>query len=172
MGSTYMAVFLAGDRSGASHPLSYLESLAIAKEWSFNRIDEDMIILRVESSWRILSIIVSLSHVEETIKLTCSFDLNPRNGMELGLLQLINQINRKSTGGAFTIDQKKGRVVYLDRIMLNGTNEKNWKRLNVILTTAVHNCEKYYPSFQLVNFGKSHPQEALDIVMADVMGTA
>ncbi len=167
-----MAELTTGVSSGISHPISFLESLAKANEWSFNRVDEDLIIVHFESSWRILSITVSLSHFDKALKLTCSFDLNPRKGRELMLYQLINQINQKCPAGAFTIDQSEGKVVYRNSALLSEKSELNWKHLNYIFNEAVENCEKYYPSFQLVNFGKSAPKEALDIVISDVQGTA
>lgn len=167
-----MAELTTGVRSGISHPISFLESLAKANAWSFNRVDEDLIIVHLESSWRILSITVSLSHVDKAIRLTCSFDLNPRKGSELVLYQLINRINQTCNSGTFTIDQSEGIVVYRNSIRFSGTSELNRKYLNYIFNDAVENCEKYYPSFQLVNFGKSKPSEALDIVISDVQGTA
>ncbi len=167
-----MAELTTGVRPGNSHPLSVLESLAKANEWNFNRVDEDLILMQIESSWRILSITVSLSHVDEAIRLTCSFDLNPRKGRELVLHQLINQLNQKCVAGAFTIHKPEGIVVYRSSTILMGASELNWKHLKFMLNEAVKNCEKYYPSIQLVNFGKSEPKEALDIVISDVQGTA
>ena len=167
-----MAELTTGPGSGISHPLSLLESLAKANEWSFNRVDEDLMIVHFESSWRILSVTVSLSHVDVAIRLTCSFDLNPRKGKELVLYQLINQINQDCAAGAFTIDQAEGVVIYRNSAMLSDKSELNWQHLNYIFSEAVDKCEKYYPSFQLVNFGKSEPRAALEMVIADIQGTA
>ncbi|MCY4186800.1 MAG: YbjN domain-containing protein [Rhodobacteraceae bacterium] len=167
-----MAEFTTGLYHQRYHPFSSLESLAKANRWSFNRLDEDLMLMHIESSCRILSITLSVSHIEMTIRLTCSFDLNPREGRELDLYQLINRINQRCTEGAFTIDHDERVVVFRNSIMLMESNDLDWKHLNIILNEAIQNCEMYYPSFQLVNFGKAEPNEALDIVISDIKGSA
>jgi hypothetical protein len=59
------------------HPIDIVQDMAATQEWEFDRIGEDQISMAVEGQWRTYSVTLAWSDVDETLRLICSFDMEP-----------------------------------------------------------------------------------------------
>ena len=62
---------------GDIHPIDLVESVAEYNEWDFDRIADDQIAMAVEGQWRTYSITLAWSSFDETLRLICSFEMEP-----------------------------------------------------------------------------------------------
>ncbi len=59
------------------HPIDIVEHLAEHHEWEFDRIEENQIAMAVQGQWRTYSITLAWSGFDETLRLICSFEMEP-----------------------------------------------------------------------------------------------
>ena len=59
------------------HPLDIVEHIAEHHEWDFDRIHDDQIAMAVEGQWRTYSITLAWSDYDQTLRLICTFEMEP-----------------------------------------------------------------------------------------------
>ena len=59
------------------HPIDIVENLASHHDWDFDRIADDQIAMAVEGQWRTYSLTLAWSDYDETLRLVCSFEMEP-----------------------------------------------------------------------------------------------
>ena len=84
------------------HPIDIVEHLAEHHKWDFDRIGDDQIAMAVEGQWRTYSITLAWSGYDETLRMVCSFEMEPPEDKLAGLYELINAMNDQCWAGAFT----------------------------------------------------------------------
>jgi hypothetical protein len=60
-----------------SHPIDLVQTLATDHEWDFDRIHDDQIAMAVEGQWRTYSVTLAWSAYDETLRLICTFEMEP-----------------------------------------------------------------------------------------------
>ena len=92
---------------GDIHPIDLVESVAEYNEWDFDRIADDQIAMAVEGQWRTYSITLAWSSFDETLRLICSFEMEPPSEKQAVLFELLNDVNEKCWAGSFSFGQNK-----------------------------------------------------------------
>ena len=59
------------------HPIDIVEHIAEHHEWDFDRVADDQIAMAVEGQWRTYSITLAWSGYDETLRLICTFEIEP-----------------------------------------------------------------------------------------------
>jgi len=59
------------------HPIDMVQDIAANQEWEFNRIADDQISMEIAGQWRSYSITLAWSEADETLRLICTFDMEP-----------------------------------------------------------------------------------------------
>ncbi len=62
------------------HPIDIVETIAEHHEWEFDRVADDQIAMAVEGQWRTYSITLAWSAYDETLRLICTFEMEPPAG--------------------------------------------------------------------------------------------
>ena len=154
------------------HPIDIVESLAAHHEWDFDRIAEDQIAMAVEGQWRTYSITLAWSGYDETLRMVCTFEMEPPADKLALLYETLNAINDECWAGAFTYWAEQKLMVYRYGLVLAGGQMANPDQINTLISAAVTSAERYYPALQLVVYGDRSPKDALQIAMAEAYGRA
>jgi hypothetical protein len=85
---------------------------------------------------------------------------------------VLNAANDKCWAGAFTLWQEQKLMAYRYGLVLTGGEVAGTSQLNQLVHTAVSNCERFYPAFQLVCWGDETPEAAMRIAIDEAYGTA
>ena len=85
------------------HPIDIVESLAEHREWDFDRIAEDQIAMAVEGAWRNYSLSLAWSGHDETLRLICTFEMQPPEGRLYELARLLDKANDLIWTGCFNL---------------------------------------------------------------------
>ena len=154
------------------HPIDIVEHLAEYREWDFDRITDDQIAMAVEGQWRTYSITLAWSGYDETLRIICTFEMEPPEERMAELYEALNKTNDQCWAGAFTYWKEQRLMVYRYGLVLAGGQTAGPDQIDTMINTAVLASERYYPAFQLVAWGNQDADSALKVAIAEAYGRA
>ena len=154
------------------HPIDIVEHIAEHHDWEFDRIGDDQIAMAVEGQWRTYSITLAWSGYDETLRLVCTFDMEPPESRLPVLHEMLNSINDQCWAGAFTWWDEQKLMVYRYGLVLAGGQVASPEQIDTMLNAAVMSAERYYPAFQLAIWGGKSPRDAMQVAIAEAYGRA
>ena len=125
------------------HPIDIVEHLAEHHEWEFDRIEENQIAMAVQGQWRTYSITLAWSGFDETLRLICSFEMEPPNEKLKDLYETLNVANDRCWTGAFSFWEKQKLMVYRYGLVLAGGQIATAEQIDTMISSAVFTAEKY-----------------------------
>jgi hypothetical protein len=161
--------FLTGDEL---HPIDIVETLAEHHDWDFDRIADDQIAMAVVGQWRTYSITLAWSAADETLRLICTFEMEPPEERRGELYEALNRVNDLCWSGAFTYWGEQKLMVWRYGLVLAGGQIAGPEQIDRLITTAVVTAERFYPAFQLVAWSDKSPAQAMQVAIAEAYGRA
>lgn len=157
---------------GDIHPIDIVESLAEHHEWDFDRVTDDQIAMSVEGQWRTYSITLAWCPRDETLRLICTFEMDPPADRAAALYELLSRANDMVWTGAFTWWSEQKLMVWRYGLLLSGGQIAQPEQVDQLITGAVTAAERFYPAFQLTTWGQETPERALGVALAECYGRA
>lgn len=154
------------------HPIDLVEHIAEHHEWEFDRIAEDQIAMAVEGQWKTYSVTLAWSAYDETLRLICTFEMEPPEERMDAVYEILNGINDMCWSGSFTWWAEQKMMVYRYGLVLAGDQVAGSEQIDTMIRSAIVNCERFYPAFQLVTWANRAPADALQIAIAEAYGRA
>jgi hypothetical protein len=154
------------------HPIDIVEHLAANNDWDFDRMGDDQIAMAVEGQWRTYSVTLAWSALDETLRLICTFDMDPPDDKVPALLEGLNAVNDQCWAGAFCFWGGEKLMIYRYGLVLAGGQIAAPEQIDTMICAAIRAAERYYPAFQLIAWGEHSPQSALQIAIAEAYGRA
>lgn len=154
------------------HPIDIVESLAETHDWEFDRVTEDQIAMQVEGQWRNYALTLAWSPSDETLRLICTFEMEPPEDRMAQLYDLLNRCNDMVWTGAFTWWGEQKLMVWRYGLCLAGGQMAGPEQIDRLIASAVMASERFYPAFQLSLWGDKTPAEAMKVAIAEAYGRA
>jgi hypothetical protein len=154
------------------HPIDIVEHIAEHHDWEFDRIGDDQIAMAVEGQWRTYSITLAWSGYDETLRLVCTYEMDPPQDKVQPLYELLNLMNDACWVGAFTYWADQKLMVYRYGLALNGGQMASPEQVDTLISTAVMAAERYYPAIQLNVWGNRTAKESMQVAIAEAYGRA
>ncbi|SEO35212.1 hypothetical protein SAMN04490248_10483 [Salinihabitans flavidus] len=154
------------------HPIDIVEYLAEHHDWSFDRIADDQIAMAVEGQWRTYSITLAWSGFDETLRLICSFEMEPPAEELPKLYETLNAMNDQCWAGAFTYWDAQKLMIYRYGLVLAGGQIAGPEQIDTLINTAVTSAERFYPAIQLAIWGDRTVEQAMQVAIAEAYGRA
>lgn len=154
------------------HPIDIVEHLATHNEWDFDRVADDQIAMIIDGSWTNYSLSLAWSPYDETLRMICTFDMDPEDEKLAGLYDVLNRANDKCWSGAFSLWREQKMMVYRYGLNLAGDGTATAAQIDDIVGSAVMACERFYPAFQLICWGDSDPATAITVAIEEAYGRA
>ena len=158
--------------SGDLHPIDLAESLAEHRDWKFNREEEDRIFLLLEGLWRQYGIDLAWSRTDETLRIACSFDMNPPEARLARLRKVVGLANDCCWTGSFSHRPERKLMVFRYGLILCGGVVPTSGQIGEMVARSVDACEIFYPAFQAVCWGSVSPRDAIAFAIAETRGSA
>jgi hypothetical protein len=158
--------------NGDLHPIDIVESLAEHHDWDFDRITDDRIAMVVEGQWRTYSITLAWCAAEETLRLICTFEMEPPADRIATLYEVLNRANDMVWTGAFTWWDDQKLMVWRYGLLLSGGQIAAPEQIDRLIAGAVTTSERFYPAFQLATWGGDSAEKAVGIALAEAYGRA
>jgi len=153
-------------------PIDIVETLAQDHDWDFDRVAHDQIAMAVEGQWRTYSLTLAWGSYDETLRLICSFEMDPPAESLSRVHELLNKVNDSIWCGAFTYWREQKLMVFRYGLALNGGQIAAPEQIDRMIASAVTASERYYPAFQLVAWGDQSPAKAIEVAIAEAYGRA
>ncbi len=154
------------------HPIDIVETLAAHHAWEFDRVTEDQIAMAVEGQWRTYSLTLAWSPQDETLRLICTFEMEPPEDRLPALFDVLNRCNDMVWTGAFTWWNEQKLMVWRYGLCLAGGQFASAAQIDRLISSAVVAAERFYPAFQLAAWGNKTPAEAMQVAIAEAYGRA
>ncbi len=154
------------------HPIDIVETLAESHAWEFDRVTEDQIAMAVEGQWRTYSLTLAWSAQDETLRLICTFEMEPPENRVGALYDLLNRCNDMVWTGAFTYWAEQKLMVWRYGLLLSGGQIAAPEQIDDLISAAVLASERFYPAFQLVTWGDRSPADSMKVAIAEAYGRA
>ncbi len=154
------------------HPIDIVETLAEHHDWEFDRVTDDQIAMAVEGQWRTYSITLAWSGYDETLRLICTFEMDPPEDKLANLYDVLNRTNDMVWSGAFTWWREQKLMVWRYGLVLTGGQTACPEQIDRLIGQAVSASERFYPAFQLVSWGDDSPEKAMQVAIAEAYGRA
>ena len=154
------------------HPIDIVETIAEHHAWEFDRVADDQIAMAVEGQWRTYSITLAWSAYDETLRLICTFEMEPPEDSLPRLYDALNRTNDMCWTGAFTYWHEQRLMVYRYGLALNGGQIVSPQQIDQLISSAVATSERFYPAFQLVCWTDRTIDDALQVAIAEAYGRA
>ncbi|MFV0294450.1 MAG: YbjN domain-containing protein, partial [Paracoccus sp. (in: a-proteobacteria)] len=134
------------------HPIDIVEILAAEYEWEFSRVGSDQITMAVDGQWKTYSITLAWSGYDQTLRLICTFDLEPPEDRLPALFEMTNSVNDQCWVGSFSYWGEHNMMAFRYGLVTEG-GIVGIEQINTLIATAVSTAERYYPAFQLILWG-------------------
>ena len=154
------------------HPIDIVETLAEHHAWEFDRVGDDQIAMAVEGQWRSYSLTLAWSHQDETLRLICTFEMEPPSARLPALYEVLNLANDMVWSGNFTHWGPQNLMVWRYGLSLHGGQIATSEQVDAMIQAAVSACERFYPAFQLVAWADRAPDDALKLAITKAYGRA
>lgn len=154
------------------HPIDIVEHIAEHHDWEFDRIGDDQIAMAIEGQWRTYAITLAWSGHDATLRLVCTYEMEPPEDRLAMLYEMLNAVNDQCWSGAFTWWGEQKLMVWRYGLVLAGTPGATAEQIDTLLGDAVAAAERYYPAFQLAIWGGKSPREAMQVAIAEAYGRA
>jgi len=154
------------------HPIDIVEHIAEHHDWEFDRIGDDQIAMAIEGQWRTYSITLAWSGHDETLRLVCTYEMEPPEDRMPVLYEMLNAVNDQCWSGAFTWWGEQKLMVWRYGLVMAGTQGASPEQIDTLLGAAVMAAERYYPAFQLAIWGGKSTRDALQVAIAEAYGRA
>ena len=154
------------------HPIDIVEHIAEHHAWEFDRVADDQIAMAVEGQWRTYSITLAWSPYDETLRLICTFEMEPPEEKLPKLYEALNATNDKIWAGAFTYWHEQRLMVYRYGLVLTGGQFAGPEQIDRLIGSAVAASERFYPAFQLVSWADREVEDAMQVAIDEAYGRA
>lgn len=154
------------------HPIDIVEYLAEHNAWEFDRMTDDQISMVVVGQWRTYSITLAWSDYDETLRLICTFEMEPPQEKLPQIYEVLNRTNDLCWAGGFTYWNQQRLMVYRYGLVLTGGQFAGPEQINTLIDVAVKSCERFYPAFQLVAWGDKGIDDAMQVAISEAYGRA
>ncbi len=154
------------------HPIDIVETLAENHDWEFDRVTDDQIAMAVEGLWRTYSLTLAWSGADETLRLICTFEMEPPEARMAELHDVLNRCNDMVWNGCFTYWAEQKLMVWRYGLVLTGGQIAGPDQIDTLISSAVTACERFYPAFQLVAWADKTPADAMKVAIAEAYGRA
>jgi len=154
------------------HPIDIVQTLAAHNDWEFDRVTDDQIAMAVEGQWRTYSLTLAWSAQDETLRLICTFEMEPPVDKMGALYDVLNRCNDMVWTGAFTYWAEQKLMVWRYGLVLAGGQMACSEQIDRLISSAVMAAERFYPAFQLVAWADKSPADAMKVAIAEAYGRA
>jgi hypothetical protein len=152
-------------------PLDIAEHMARSNEWPFERTNESEVTLLVRGKWTDYRVSFSWMPGLEALHVACAFDVKVPERSQAEVQKLIALINARLWVGHFDLWTEDGMVLHRHSLVLSGA-EASKSQCEVLLSSALDACERYYPAFQFVVWAGEGAREAMEAAMFETAGEA
>ena len=157
---------------GIRNPLDVVEEIIYMKQWSCSRENDYELVSEIRGNHCLYRLYIVWSEKINAISLTITFDLKVPQASKHLIFELLSLINENLWMGHFDITSRTGIPAYRNTLLINNKNIENIGIMEDIVDIGINECEKFYPSFQMVLWEDCSPNTAAATCLMETKGRA
>jgi len=160
------------DRDDAA-PIDMLESYYAAHGWNFDRQDDE-IVAQVKGSWTEYELRALWREEDSVLQFLAFPDIRVTDERRGAIYEAIGLINEQLWVGHFELWSTSGILLYRHAAMIDGSDggTMSLAAAELVIESAIDECERFYPVFQFVLWGGKSPKDALAAALTETQGEA
>lgn len=160
-------------QSEPAAPIDMLESFYAAHGWTYER-GEDEIVVTVKGSWTEYEVRALWRDEDSVLQLLAFPDIKVPEDRRTAVYEAIGLVNEQLWIGHFELWSSSGILLYRHAAMIDGEDEGtlSLSGAELLVDSAIDECERFYPVFQFVLWGGKSPKEALAAALIETQGEA
>jgi len=161
------------DRDEAAAPIDMLESYFAAHGWSFER-EDDEIVAKVKGSWTQYELRAIWREEDGVLQFLAFPDVRVPDERRTSVYEAIGLVNEQLWIGHFELWSQSGILLFRHAAMIdtNGDATLTLSQAELLVESAIDECERFYPVFQFVLWGGKTPADALASALIETQGEA
>jgi hypothetical protein len=154
-------------------PIDMLESYFAAHGWDHERQDEE-VVARVKGSWTQYELRALWREEDSVLQFLAFPDIRVTDERRVAIYEAIGLVNEQLWIGHFELWSSSGILLYRHAAMIEGEEGAalSLGAAELIIESAIDECERFYPVFQFVMWGGKSPKEALAAALTETQGEA
>jgi hypothetical protein len=161
------------DREDAAAPIDMLESYFAAHGWEHHR-EDDEIVAKVKGSWTEYELRAIWREDDGVLQFLAFPDVRVAEHSRPAIYEAMGLINEQLWIGHFELWSASGILLYRHAAMVEGDErgQLSLDQAELLVESAIDECERFYPVFQFVLWGGKTPREALAAALTETHGEA
>jgi hypothetical protein len=169
------------DESDEGHdpaaPIDMLEAYYAAHGWSHERHDDE-IVATVKGSWTEYELRALWRDDDSVLQFLAFPDIKVAEDRRAAMYETLALVNEQMWLGHFELWSSSGILLYRHAAMIDGAGDEgdegtlSLAATELLVETAIDECERFYPVFQFVLWGGKTPKEAIAAAMVETHGEA
>ena len=154
-------------------PIDMLEAYYAAHGWEHERHDDE-IVATVKGSWTTYELRALWREDDSVLQFLAFPDIKVTDDRRGGVYEAIGLVNEQLWIGQFELGSSSGVLLYRHASMIDGEDEGTMSlgAAELLVESAIEECERFYPVFQFVLWGGKTPREALAAALIETQGEA
>jgi len=154
-------------------PIDMIESYYSAHGWEYERHDDE-IVATVKGSWTQYELRALWREQDCVLQFLAFPDIRVTDERRGAIYEAIGLINEQLWIGHFELWSSSGIVLYRHAAMIDSSSggTMNLDAAELLIESAIEECERFYPVFQFVLWGGKTPKEALAASLTETQGEA
>ena len=157
----------------SSAPIDMLEAYYAAHGWTHERHDDE-VVASVKGSWTEYELRAMWREDDQVLQFLAFPDIKVTDDRRGAMYEAIGLVNEQLWIGHFELWSSSGVLLYRHAAMVDGEEEGTMSlaAAELLVESAIDECERFYPVFQFVLWGGKTPKEALAAALIDTQGEA
>ena len=155
-------------------PIEVLEQYFEARGWACERTAEGEIVASATGSWAQYELRGVWRPEDQVLQFLAFPDIKVTDDRRAAIWETLALVNEQLWVGHFELWSSSGVLLYRHAAMIDGEDggTLSLAAAELLVETAVEECERFYPVFQFVLWGDKSPADALSSAMVDAAGEA
>ena len=157
----------------ASAPIDMLETYFSALGWAFERNGEDEIVSSFQGSWTQYELRAIWRAEDQVLQFLALPDIRVPEDKRAATYETIGLVNEQLWIGHFELWSASGILLFRHAAMIDGDEPTlSLAQAELLVESAIDECERFYPVFQFVLWGGKTPADALASALIETQGEA
>ena len=169
------------ERDDAAAPIDMLESYFAAHGWTHERNDDE-VVAHVKGSWTEYELRALWREEDSVLQFLAFPDIRVTDERRTAIYEAIGLVNEQLWIGHFELWSSSGILLYRHAAMIDAGSDAgidageesslSLAAAELIVESAIDECERFYPVFQFVMWGGKSPKEAMAAALTETQGEA
>jgi len=163
----------ADDEREDAAPIDMLESYFAAHGWTHERQDDE-VVAHVKGSWTEYELRALWREEDSVLQFLAFPDIRVTDERRSAVYEAMGLVNEQLWVGHFELWSSSGILLYRHAALIDADDggTLSLAAAELLIESAIDECERFYPVFQFVMWGGKSPKEALAAALTETQGEA